>query len=149
MGADYGKPASLHDAAEYALEAWSDLSEQKLNKWFLKAEITPTLKKYDSWEEPENFEELLAVFPNCSYSSRIDIKTFAQKIRDVFHMDDASDAVYKQSILEDINDIIKHVEKARTVSEQNEDEGNDANNLAVTDCPTIRADFSDIINKAI
>lgn len=72
-GVDHGKPAILYDAAEYALDALSDLSLQILNNCFIKADIVPALKKYDSSEEPKNFDDLLAVFRNCSLSSRIDI----------------------------------------------------------------------------
>lgn len=72
---DHGKPEILYDAAEYALEAWADLSEQTLNDCFIQTGTVSALKKYDSSEEPENFDDFLAVFHNCPIRSRININT--------------------------------------------------------------------------
>ena len=117
VGVEYGKAATLFDAAQYAVEAWSDLSEQTLKNCFIKADVIPSFKNLTSLEEPQNFDDFIAEFHNCSLSSRMDMDIVLQEISDVCHVDDESNPVYQQCILEDIDDIIQHVEEGKAVSD--------------------------------
>jgi hypothetical protein len=74
-GVDHGKQVTLYDAAKYAVEAWSDLSERTLNNCFIKADIIPALKNKNASEEPENFDAFLALFRNCSFVRNIDTES--------------------------------------------------------------------------
>lgn len=148
-GIDNGKSATLYDAAQYAVEAWSDLSEETLKNCFIKADIIPDLRSHASSEEPENLDDFLDLFRNCSLSSRIEMASLAQEIHDVCHLDDESGPEYQQIILDEINDIIEHVEEARTVPYADEDEDDDADDLQVANVPVASVEFSDVIDKVM
>jgi hypothetical protein len=116
-GIEYGKPATLLDAAKYAAEAWSNVSASTIENCFKKANIVPSLRTSNATDDPKNFDDFLSLMRNCSMSDQLDVESLQNEIEYVLHVDDDDNHEYRQEVLEDIDEVILLAEHGIVASE--------------------------------
>ena len=148
-GVKHGKPATLLDAAEYAVEAWKHVSQSAIRNCFRKADIVSSCRTEDVTNEPDNFDDFLSLMRTCSISHQLNVESVQDAIEYVLHVDDEDHEEYQQKMLKDIDDVIRCAEHG-IVSQSDSEENEEEQEQGVPDsCGDVPVELSAVISAVM